>query len=566
MRFIKSREKFLNEAKLRDVVFKKQADQVKRIWGEKYLDYEEIVPTENIKQGKWKLSDEDKDKVLGAFFDADINAAREVFKSLPDKFAEILAKSIDISLLTTNYGKDAKEKYDTIFKDFNVKSPSIHQIVSLFDNVFRKLNVSETMATEMISRDASGRPVRDENGNMVKTTKEAGDPIFSNNLVNVNSWIADYNRCYPDSAISSTSIFSNDDNIMNIRSLALDDCNGEYKVDFEIFGKDIYLSISHNPKDILNMSISKFYASCQHLYSGGYNSQVLGNVFDPNSIPAFLTFDTPIYWGDEKISEQLPLTRMVVRNMESFDGRKLEAPKIFFDRAYPDRMKDVFGEMIEKYSENKQNVDTREMNTYLFTPDIDQNDKEIRDPYMDRLGIKRAPYIGVNTKTLYLSRASDWKDCKISPKARVKELIIETTDIPDNLTEIPLDVDWAKFKFIKINTLKNFDKLKTTSFAFDKCKFNGSVIKEIADSNQLTKLQLTACDVTDLDLSSIKQLEELQLIYTLSRGEKLSEVIGNMTLGKLIISGDLLSDKDNKLFINSLKSRGVKVQTVGPVI
>ena len=92
------------------------------------------------------------------------------------------------------------------------------------------------------------------------------------------------------------------------------------------------------------------------------------------------------------------------------------------------------------------------------------------------------------------------------------------------------------------------------------------MIKEIADSNQLTKLQLTACDVTDLDLSSIKQLEELQLIYTLSRGEKLSEVIGNMTLGKLIISGDLLSDKDNKLFINSLKSRGVKVQTVGPVI
>ena len=37
---------------------------------------------------------------------------------------------------------------------------------------------------------------------------------------------------------------------------------------------------------------------------------------------------------------------MVVRNMESFDGRKLEAPKIFFMK-YPDRMKDVFGEMIE---------------------------------------------------------------------------------------------------------------------------------------------------------------------------------------------------------------------------
>lgn len=561
MRFIKSREKFLNEAKLRDVIFKKQAEKVKSMWGEKFLDYEEIVPTENIKQGKWKLSDEDKDRVLGAFFDADINAAREVFKSLPDKFAEVLTKSIDTNLL----GKE-KERYDVLLKEFNIKNPSIHQIVSIFDNIFRKLNVSETMATEMISRDASGRPMRDESGNMVKTTKEAGDPIFSNNLVNINSWIADYNRCYPDSALSSTNIFNYNDNIMNIRNLALDDCNGEYKVDFDIFGKDIYLSISHNPKDILNMSISKFYASCQHLYSGGYNSQVLGNVFDPNSIPAFLIFDTPIYWDDEKISEQLPLTRMVIRNLESFDGRKLDAPKIFFDRAYPDRMKEIFGEMIEKYTENKQNVDTREMNTYLFTPDIDQNDKEIRDPYMDRLGIKRAPYIGVNTKTLYLSRASDWSTYKISPKAKIKELIIETTDIPENLTEISLDVDWAKFKFIKINTLSNFDKLRTTSFAFDKCKFDGSIIKEIADKNQLTKLQLTACDVVNLDLTSIKELDELQLIYTLSRDEKLSEVIGGLKLNKLVISGDLLSSKENKTYINSLKSKGVKIQTLGPVI
>jgi hypothetical protein len=46
----------------------------------------------------------------------------------------------------------------------------------------------------------------------------------------------------------------------------------EYELDFEIFNRDIYLSISHNPKDILNMSISKFYSSCQHLYSGSHNS------------------------------------------------------------------------------------------------------------------------------------------------------------------------------------------------------------------------------------------------------------------------------------------------------
>jgi ribosome-associated toxin RatA of RatAB toxin-antitoxin module len=60
-------------------------------------------------------------------------------------------------------------------------------------------------------------------------------------------------------------------------NFASDNANREYELDFEIFNRDIYLSISHNPKDILNMSISKFYSSCQHLYSGSHNSQLLGN-------------------------------------------------------------------------------------------------------------------------------------------------------------------------------------------------------------------------------------------------------------------------------------------------
>ena len=47
--------------------------------------------------------------------------------------------------------------------------------------------------------------------------------------------------------------------------------------------------------DILNMSVSRFYSSCQNLYSGGYRDQVIGNVFDPNSIPAFLLFDSSIH-------------------------------------------------------------------------------------------------------------------------------------------------------------------------------------------------------------------------------------------------------------------------------
>ena len=68
MKWIKSRSRFINEAKIRDVINKKQKELVSRKWGEKFLDYDEVEPTDKIKQGYWKLSDEDKNKVLSAFF------------------------------------------------------------------------------------------------------------------------------------------------------------------------------------------------------------------------------------------------------------------------------------------------------------------------------------------------------------------------------------------------------------------------------------------------------------------------------------------------------------------
>ena len=553
MKWIKNREKFLSEAKLRDVIFSRQAKEISRIWGEKYLDYEEVTPTEKIKQGKWKLSEEDKMDVLGKFFDTNMKRVYEVFSTLNDKFASVIAQSVNIDLLND-------ESHKVIMKDFNVKNPTVDQIVIIYDPVFRKISVSETNATEMIQKDENGRPVRDEEGNMIKIKKEKGDLIFTNNLVNINTFVDDFNRCFGEDTVRAN---FNDSNIGNLRSMAKIDENREYKVDFEIFNKDLYLSISHNPKDILNMSISKFYASCQHLYGGGYREQVLGNVFDPNSIPAFLTFETPIFWGDEKISDQLPLSRMVIRNIERFDDSS--ETKIFFDRAYPDRMKDIFGGIIEKYTEMKETADAR--NTYYFTPDIDVDDR-IRDPYMDRMRLERRPYIGKNTKTLYLSRMHDWSKTKVSPDAKIKELVVETTDLPENLTKIALNPDWIKFKYLTINTLTNFDKLKTDSIAFDKCQFNTKILDEINVINpEIKKLQIVSCDISgELNLTGFKNLEELHFIYALDDLAQLKDLTENLKVKKLVLSGDLIKDKESKLYINSLKQRGLKVEIVGPVI
>jgi len=555
MKWIKNRQQWLNEAKIRDVIFPRQAKEVASTWGEKYLDYEEVIPTENIKQGSWKLEEEDKLKVLSAFFDCDMKTIVSLFSNLPDKFNYVLVESIKPEILP----EDAKQ----VLHELNIQAPTVDQMVFIFDNVFRKLAISETQATEMIQKDENGRPVRDEEGNMMRIKKNAGDPIFTNNLVNINAFVDDYNRCYPDERVDVN--FQNRD-LSQLRNLAKDNHNRDYKFEFNIFGKDLYLQIDHNPKDILNMSISKFYASCQHLYSGGYRKQLLGNVFDPNSIPAILLFDSPILWGSDKLSDKLPLSRMMIRNIETFDTDSKAEPKIFFDRAYPDRMKEVFGQMVEKYSQNIQNVTDSE--TYIFMPDVDYDSDELDDPYMDRLRLRKRKMIGVNTKTLYLSHSYDWTQTKIAPNAKIKELIIETTDIPENLLEIKIDLEWIKFKNLKIKNLQGFENLKTDSIAFDKCKFNSKLFDDIASAKpEIKKLQIVSSDVVgELQLSSFRNLEELHLVYSIDSLEDVKETLSNTKLNKLVISGDIASGNEAKSFISELRRKGTKVEIVGPVI
>lgn len=557
MKWLKSRQAFLNEAKIKDVILARQAEQVKKIWGEAYLEQEEVTPTDKIKQGSWILSEEDKRKVLSVFFDVDLQQLYELFQNLSDRFCQILKASIKTELLTAD-----KSKFISVLSRFDIKEPSIDEIYLLYENVFRKLSVGETKATESIQRDENGRPILGEDNKPVKVAKASGDPIFTNNLVNINSFIADYNACFPDEKVNDR-LFTTGI-VYNIRNAAgVDVSAGEYTIDFEIFKRDLILQILHKPSDILNISISKFYASCQHLYTGAYRNQVLSNVFDPNSIPAFLKFDTPIYWKGEKISDQLPLSRMQIRNIEGFSSTPKE-PKIYFDRCYPDKMQTIMEEMVTKYSGNVKNFKEGEKD-YLFTPDIEPT-LQLSGPYMDRLGITTGKYIGKNCKTLYLSIDSNWENVVVAPNANIKELIIETVKVPVNLLELELQLDWVKFKYLKIKHLDVF-KFKTESYSFDKCRFLSGVVKEIRSVNgNIQKLSFISCDIPDLELSSFHNLEEVELIYTLEDGQKLVDVLGNLKLRKLRVSGDVLSIQENKKFIQDLRRSGTKVETVGLVI
>ena len=567
MKWIKSRSRFINEAKIGDVINAEQASRVKEKWGAKFLDYEEVEPTDKIKQGRWKLSEEDKNKVLSAFFSSgrtkvDIAEVQKSFSSIPDKFVEIMNLSLG-SIASINANNKGLERAKEVLQEFDIKNPSIDEMVAIFEPVFRKLS-NETSKNEMIQKDEDGRPVMGEDGRPIKVAKEIGDPVFEKNLINIFSFAHNYNTYYPENQVDVT-IFDNI-SISNITNLAKEDINSDYKTSFKIFGRDIYLSISHNPKDILNMSISKFYTSCQHLYSGMYSRQVLGNVFDPNSIPAFLVFDTPIYNGDKMISEQLPLSRMMIRNIEGFDNKA--ETEIFFDRAYPDRMKeglydDVFGEIVTKYTGMKQteNVSRR---TYTYTPDIAAQDiEDVDSPYMDRMELKKEKYIGVNTKKLYLNNTYDWSKVKVAPNAKIKELIIENPDLPENLLDIDLDLEWIKFKFINIADLSGFNNLKSDSIAFDKCKITNDSVREFCTGKQIKRLQLTSCDIDDLDLSGLT-IDELQLLYTIDNS--IESALGDAKFNKLVVSGDLMSNKENKDFLAALKRKGIEVKTTGLVI
>lgn len=564
MKWIKSRNLFLNEAKIRDVILPPQASVIKNRWGERFLDYEEVKPTNKIKQGTWKLSEDDKNLVLGEFMQCKIPKLYELFSTLPDKFTNLISESIDISIISGNN----KDKFVKILTDFNIKSPNLDQILILKESIFRKIALSDTMASNIIMKDDNGVPLKDDNGQMIRVNKPVGEIVYSKNLININSFVTDYNslidkfveagiKDYSVSDKLDNGLFSQDNNLKNFINYASDDENG-YKIDFEIFNRDIYLKISHNPHDILNMSISKFYSSCQHLYSGAYSNKVLSNVFDPNSIPAFLIFDTPIYEDDELLSNQLPLSRMIIRNIESFDVD--EKTELYFDRAYPDRMKSIFETMVTKYSKNENNYTSG--NKYLYTPDIDLNDR-LDTPYQDNLGMIGGKYIGRNIKSLYLTQVDDWTKVKIDPDTKIKELIIETVNVPESLFKIKLNLDWIKFRFITINTLSIFNNINTDSYAFDKCKFSQNIISELPDN--IRKLQIIGCDVNSIDFSKLQNLQELQLVYTLDSIEELKRCIDGLNIKKLTLSGDL-GGKNNKSYINSLKSKGIKIDIVGPII
>jgi hypothetical protein len=114
-----------------------------------------VTPTNKIIQGKWKLSEEDKYKALELAIV--IKELLDLFTT-PKPFIHILNKSIDTSILV--------DKFSKILSSFDIQSPSLDQIVVLYESVFRKLSIADSIADSIISKNDAG-PLRDSENNLI---------------------------------------------------------------------------------------------------------------------------------------------------------------------------------------------------------------------------------------------------------------------------------------------------------------------------------------------------------------------------------------------------------------
>lgn len=158
------------------------------------------------------------------------------------------------------------------------------------------------------------------------------NPIWSNNKSNLYSFLVSLKRAFPDlySYLNPEAI-ANDKKLVGMRMPIL---NYESNLSKISEGK-LYLYITDKPADILRMSVSDFYSSCQNIYSGGEhgteeNKKLLSNVFDTNSKVAYLIFDSPYRDSHGNMHPFSPVARMIIRvNIKG---------KIMFDNVYPKSM------------------------------------------------------------------------------------------------------------------------------------------------------------------------------------------------------------------------------------
>jgi hypothetical protein len=268
----------------------------------------------------------------------------------------------------------------------------------------------------------------------VSSNNDINNPIFSQNKSGLATFLKIVKKVFGEEELKFNMGFTkplkdiNVDEIINDkRFVGLRDPIINYQVNLKkIQDTKLYLYITDKPDDKLRMSISKYYDSCQNIYTGGdegtqYNKKLLSNVFDENSKVAYLIYDTPFR---DKMGNPHPFTsiaRTVLR--VNRDGG------VMFDKVYPNDMKDLFNKIIEDKTGLKNVGNDGDFYDYKGIAGLPS-------PYMDKYKIRNVGEMDPSMNSEYIEALSSVTD--FNPK--------ELDVISDNIYKIGNE-EWAVYTY-----------------------------------------------------------------------------------------------------------------------
>lgn len=365
-----SQIEYLLEA-LRDELSPEQIKALSRLYTPEKLKYilnqdtppkrlinnQDILPT-----GKWKLSEDDKIQVINTILNIDIKEYQKVLDvfSKDKRFIALLLKTIKEST-EMNFKRSIKRIGNPL--------ELLSFVLSNRNLQFNGLDVAAFKGTKTPQRDESGEIIRDENGKPLLVDVK-GQLRFSDKPVDFAKFIEQYNaifgKNYPTDWASSKTL-------ENVKQASI---RGGCTLDISYFNvNDLYLTILDQPSDILNMSLSKFFTSCQNIidikFSEKLRRQAIGNVFDDRLKVAYLVINEEAVYGDIRVP-YTAMSRALLRMLD--DG------KVFVDRTYPgdsEGLRKVMTDIVQKYS--GANTTTENPDRYDYT-----GIKGV-DPYFDKL-------------------------------------------------------------------------------------------------------------------------------------------------------------------------------------
>lgn len=512
MKYIHKRNKFFEAIK--DELNTHQLSRAKEVWGSDLLNLERAEPTDKIERGKWLLDDEDSKKIVNDMFTTDIDFLISIFDN--DKFSEYL------NFLKLSISEEKAGWYYNNIMNFDVKKLKFTDIIALFGKYYATPNVKETQSDSFILRNDDGKPILGDDGKIqkiVKTEEQKNEIIWNNNQhINAFALMHYYNELYLNEKNINENVYISV-NLTNLQSLRSDGLKG----DFQLYPiNPMYLYITEKSTDVMNMSVSKFYTSCQELYNGGghgttYLDQLIYNLFDPNSIPAFIIYDEPyINENKEKIVDYMPLCRRMIRNVVNPENED-ESLGLYFDNTYPERMSSILQYVIEEYTTNEHKPELKRIG-YKINLDLPQN-VTARAPYLDSIRQGNISRIrGLNTKILTLDRYSNIGSIRFAKVNNITTIEFESSNFDEE------DIEEILNKLPKINTVR-FKSIQLVDMPITNNKFKYFFDKCILDDELFTKLD----GISDLTIKSSKfeqkelykiSIKNLTLLYVPAKLDK----------------------------------------------